>query len=1004
LEQERLNGKSRVPRLDRFLLLYELGRGGMAAVWKAWDTKLNRAVALKMLKVDSELERALLMREARMAGQLAHPNIVPIHEVIDDGGTPCIAMGLVEGMRLDEAARKMGLREIVESVRDAARAVQYAHTKQVIHRDLKPENMMMDREGRVYVMDFGLAKALRPGSSLSCSSAVSGTPAYMSPEQAMGNRDQIGPRSDVFGLGATLYALLAGQAPFSGASVGEVLLAAIQKDPTPLAKLRRDLPREIPIVVGKAMEREPQRRYATAEALAEDLDRFLRGDAVVARPSGFVRKAAKLLRKRWVGVAAALVVLGALGFVVDGIVREHLAARRKAKAQPKYDLGLAAYERGERMYYQTAVPLDAQLEEFREAVRRFDEAIAIDPKFAEAFYYRGLARKNNGEVSAALGDLSEAIRIQPAFRRAHLARGLIRIEGATAYLGTRRFDFGETSKSTYAVRRESIDPAARASFEEARRDIEIALRLAEIEQDRLFAEALLAHASQDSLGARERLNRLLARYPADFVAFRLRAQVLETLGEVAEALRDYDRCLELRRGDLDVLRVRGLLRLVCGDVSGAEQDSEEYGRRVPRSLEGHHLRAFVLTRRADYRKALSLWDHLILSRPKDTNYRLGRVNTLLLMGRGAEALGELEATEDLCGTSEWLRAKRANVLHALGRIGEAVDVWTRMIRDRGPSGSILFRRGRGYWMLRRYEDAARDFRACLEIAPGDANAHWHLADSLCSLGRHAEAVEAFAAGERVCTADPEFAIGAALCCMDLRRLDQALTLIDRAIAIDSRSAKARHNRAFLYHELGLFPEARRDSDEALRLRPTFAATWSSRAFGWQREGRPAEAAEDYLAAAMLPPHPSSNFQDALSLLIRVRHWQRALVAADAAVSYHPYRASFLADRGLILFHLRRFGEALAATDLALSAGADRETRFNRAIILTELKRSDEAISEYRRILREQESYYRAYPNLVVLLMRHGKRDEAAAVSRKGLRFDPQNRDYYLRVLRVCGER
>jgi len=277
----------------KFVRVAKLGAGGMGEVWRAWDRELGRWVALKFLRGGDPEEIARFKREAQVAGRLTHPNICAIYEAGEDRGEHFIAMQYVEGETL-KGRRERG--EVAHLVRDAARAVAFAHERGVVHRDLKPDNLMAAR-GNVYVMDFGLARTVE-GSKLSMSGMVVGTPAYMSPEQARG--EKVDGRADVYSLGATLYELVEGRAPFAGPNVYEVLRKVQEEEP-------RRIDGEIGTIIAKAMEKECGRRYATARALAEDLDRWLSGEPIEARPATALYR----LRKRF-AEGRAVAVLGAV--------------------------------------------------------------------------------------------------------------------------------------------------------------------------------------------------------------------------------------------------------------------------------------------------------------------------------------------------------------------------------------------------------------------------------------------------------------------------------------------------------------------------------------------------------------------------------------------------------------------------------------------------------------------------------------------------------------------
>ncbi len=315
-EARKVTGSTAVPKageprqVGRFILMREIGRGGYGSVWKAWQTDLNRFVALKFLRSDDRDDVQRFVREARTAAGLNHPNIVSIYEVGEDDGSHFIAMEFIDGITLARA--RLAPRDAAARVREAALAIEFAHTKGIIHRDLKPQNLMLDTAGRVCVMDFGLARSVKGGATLTTSGMVVGTPAYMPPEQALGQACD--SRSDVYSLGATLYEMLTGMPPFKSDSVLDVFRQIAEREPAPPRHLVPALDRDLETIVLKAMEKQPERRYPGAGAFAEDLRRYLSGEPIVARPVGTVARAVKFARRRPARAAAIAVALAAVTF------------------------------------------------------------------------------------------------------------------------------------------------------------------------------------------------------------------------------------------------------------------------------------------------------------------------------------------------------------------------------------------------------------------------------------------------------------------------------------------------------------------------------------------------------------------------------------------------------------------------------------------------------------------------------------------------------------------
>ncbi len=273
--------------IGAYELIDEIARGGMGVVYRARHKGLKRVVALKMIlsgAMATSQERQRFLREAELTANLDHPNIVPIYEVQEHEDRPFFSMKLIEGESLSrQVGRFVGdPRAAARLISILARAVHYAHGKGFLHCDLKPSNVLIDAQGRPYLTDFGLARRAGVDSSLSVSGAILGTPSYMAPEQATGSRAGLGPATDVYGLGAILYELLTGRPPFRSPTVMETVVHVLERDPAPPRELHPDIPRALESICLKCLEKSPKERYATAEALAHELDNYLQGDGIEA--------------------------------------------------------------------------------------------------------------------------------------------------------------------------------------------------------------------------------------------------------------------------------------------------------------------------------------------------------------------------------------------------------------------------------------------------------------------------------------------------------------------------------------------------------------------------------------------------------------------------------------------------------------------------------------------------------------------------------------------------
>lgn len=345
-----------------YVLLGKIAEGGMGVVYDARQVSLNKRVALKLIRsggLATEAEVRRFKTEAEAAARLDHPNIVPVFEVGQHEGQHYVAMKLVEGESLAEQLRagiwrserrpeRERQRSIATLLAKAGRAVHHAHQRGVIHRDLKPGNILLDEAGEPHVTDFGLAKLLEGGQELTLSQAVLGTPAYMAPEQALGKSRDVTTAADIYSLGAVLYELLTGQPPFRGESRVQILEQVTSREPPAPRSVQPAIARDLEIICLKCLAKEPSRRYGSAEALAEDLERWLRGEPIQARPVSLGERLFLWARRHPVtaGLSAAVaasLVLGVAGVTWQWRRAEHqgiltFAANARLQLQRAEDL------------------------------------------------------------------------------------------------------------------------------------------------------------------------------------------------------------------------------------------------------------------------------------------------------------------------------------------------------------------------------------------------------------------------------------------------------------------------------------------------------------------------------------------------------------------------------------------------------------------------------------------------------------------------------------------
>ncbi len=412
-------------RFGKFIRTQKLGAGAGGEVFKAWDSELNRWAALKFLKGGDAEELGRFRREAQIAAKLTHPNIAAVYEVGELDGAHFIAMQFVDGTTLRPwISQRVPAERAACAIRDAARAVAFAHERDVVHRDLKPENLMVSGD-HLFVMDFGLARAIEAGSNLSVSGSVVGTPAYMAPEQARG--DRVDARADVYSLGATLYELLSRRKPIGGVNLLDLIARVQTEEPAAIAGIDADLH----AVIMKCLEKSPTGRYESATALADDLDRWLSGEAVSARAIGSLRRAMRAAGRRKGVLTVVAIGILAIGAITTTLVLR-LGRQQSAVEGAKHDV-VEQLRKTAASWLDSALSLRragtiSGMEKFADeldvACRR---VITEKPALAEPHYLLGRMHRARMRWDDAMREQEAALKLQPDHGGARYERGLLRI-------------------------------------------------------------------------------------------------------------------------------------------------------------------------------------------------------------------------------------------------------------------------------------------------------------------------------------------------------------------------------------------------------------------------------------------------------------------------------------------------------------------------------------------------------------------------------------------------
>ena len=705
---------ARDPRnlLGRYVLLDELGRGGMGIVFKAWDGDLRRAVALKVLSgAWTADDLARFRREAQSAAALSHPNIITVYEIGPSDENPYISLELIDGKSLH--GRKLPSRKAAELLVVIARAVEAAHRKGIIHRDLKPANIMIDADGQPRVMDFGLAKPERSSSQITLSGTVVGTPAYMSPEQAQGRHREVDHRSDIYSLGALLYELLTGQAPFRGGTPLETLTAVVSRPPVPPRKITPSVSRPLEAIILNCLQKDKMQRYASAEELARDLERFLKGEPVQARMS---RSPAPWI----ISLSAAAAFAVALPFLfrspppLEAAPRPAPAAPIKVVDRNQLDRGLRLMEESRLDLYRAGSSLEQTQARLKEAEGCFDAALKIDPASGEAYLARAEARSRQNRREAALPDYAEAIRRLPTSPSALLARGHVLLERFMNERATASWMKGELPPHLLADRDQ-----ARADFNKARdlspskselAFLQVCLDIAEERYDQAITR------STDAIPTAER--------PEEFYKLRGDAHAIRAMeggapegrsNDLSRAVEDFSQAIHLRANYAEACRWRGAAQWLLGRADEAMADFQSVLRMNPKdSLAlGDMGTAWHRANRDDL--ALDFYGRAIAADPDNLRALTNRGSIYLQDNRLVEARRDLERAIQINPRHLAAQFNLSVALYKQGELNAALKRLDEILERLPKFASALAVRGVVNADLSRWEEGLEDCERALVI-------------------------------------------------------------------------------------------------------------------------------------------------------------------------------------------------------------------------------------------------------------------------------------------------
>jgi tetratricopeptide (TPR) repeat protein len=990
--------------LGEYKLLREIGRGGMAVVYEAEQVSLGRRVAVKVLPFAAVLDPKQLQRfknEALAAAHLHHPHIVPVHAVGCDRGVHYYAMQFVEGQSLALVVREMkqgggegpktpisslGSNRVRDYVRmaatlgkQAAEALDHAHQLGIVHRDVKPGNLLVDQAGSLWVTDFGLARSLKdPG--LTITGELLGTVRYMSPEQTLAKRVPIDHRTDVYSLGVTLYELFTLEPAYPGDDPHRVIHEIASREPVPPRRLNPALPVDLETVLLKAMSKDPASRYATAQEMADDLDRFLGDEPVRARRPSIAARAAKWARRhRGLATAAiGILLLGIAALAIDHVRVTHernraqanLALARDAVDKFLVEAGIGDFE--ERplppparralletalAFYENNIDDDAALRtrgdilhalhDYAAALEIFDRALARDPRDGRSLVGRGHMLWHQRRRDEALAAFDRAVEVAPDLADACSWRAVV------------LYDQGEKERAIRELR------AAAGTWP---RDAAVHYSL-----------GMLLLEQGDLDGAIAANGEALKIEPGYASAHCNLGTALLRRGDVDDAIREYRAAVQIEPDHPANRRDLGDALLQKGDRDGAVREYQEAVRLDPDDAHSNVQLGNLLAQRGECANAIHACREAIRVRP---DYALAHYN----LGCALTATGEIDAAIDA-----YLEAVRIDPDYADAHCNLA----NRLADKRDFAGAI-----------QHYRDA-------LDHRPGIAAAHNGLGLALEATGERELAIEQYRLAIECQRERPEAHANLAVALARSGRVDEAIEEFLTALRFAPELPEVHRNLARLLHGIGRHEEEIDHFEAVLRVRPDDAVTRCDLAKALAHAGRFQESFEEFRRAHELGSKradwslPSARWVDEAE---RSAELERRLDAVQSGAD-RPRDAVERTEFGRVLYSKRRHAEAAAQyaaaldEDPSLASGSHRYDAACCAVLAASNGGTDAAGWRARALGWLREELAAREPSTLVAKLEHWKRDSDFASVRERLPDLPEaERDAWSKLWADVDER
>jgi tetratricopeptide (TPR) repeat protein/tRNA A-37 threonylcarbamoyl transferase component Bud32 len=955
-------------------ILGVLGRGAMGVVYKARHVKLNRLVALKMILTGAHAGASELARfhtEAEAVARIQHPNIVQIYEVGEHNSLPFFSLEYINGGSLLQkiSGKPQPPREAAHMVELLARAMAVAHERGIIHRDLKPGNVLLILDGTPKIADFGLAKRLEDDSALTKAGTLMGTPSYMSPEQARGDITEIGPLADLYSLGAILYELLTGRPPFNGPTILDTLAQVRNEEPVPPTRLQPKCPRDLETIALKCLQKEPAKRYANCEGLADDLKRFLNGEPIKARPVSTTERAWRWCRRNprvaALSTLAAILLLVVAATLVNTVMgarqeRQAVAQTRKIAAE-RLEQATAAIAGGDSRRAQDLLlwsdPLlkrHLDLAALRSDLETLQTQVNVFAEFRELL--------DRARFACRFGTHQQK---QESRSYCHKLLGL--------------YDEIEGRRGKGAAGLPPLNAEQQQLFKE---DVfEGFLTAAQVEQElsRGGGDAAQRRAAHQALDWLNQADQVLPGTKALHVH---RAICWTTLGNVEAANLDMDQAKAITPATAVDHFWHGFAHHLRGDQARRAKDFKAANDFYRQEL-GEY--AICLQFRPDHFWGYFNWAncHVQLNELPDLYDALvGYTSCIRLQP-------EFPWSYNNCGTVH-LRLKEPNL---------ALADFNLALERNEEYAEAHANRGLAHMALSQTDAALRDFSRAIELNPDYIPAYTERVEIYRKRNQHAEAV-------RDCTRLLE--LGAdkaqlyekrAAAYRALNQAEDARQDIERLIELNPKNLQARAAHADLLLAMGRYAEVRDEYSAILKAAPKAVAIWRARGIvNWQKLKDFDAALVDFEEWARLAPNEAEAHRCIGAIQLGRRQYGPALAALQKAIDQRPGYPEAIWAQAFIYLRQGKLEQALKELDPLVAKLPDcpPETLNVRGDVYLAQGRLPEAAADFRRMTELKPKEPEAYVCLARVYEKQGEPAKAAECFDRLVTATPESAWAYLR--------